>query len=381
MNESTAARYQRLRRRSQTAGTVCGGAVLGAVALTPAASLLAQLASRVGRGLAEPWHQTAALAAFVLILVALWELAALPAALYQGLHLERRPGQADVHPEAVLAVQAQAALAVFPAAFVGALAVRLAVWLTGPWWWLTAGVLLVVPLVMALHVVPGVLARLAGARPLARSDLRDHLAALAHRSGVTISSIEELPADATGRLTALVTGAGRRCRVFISTDLTRDWSDDEIAVVVAHELGHHAHRHLWRTLALDMALLWASLWAAHVALGLFAGPAGRANPGDLAMLPAVAFVAGLVWVAATPVRHFQSRRHERRADVFALALTGAADAFDAAIRRLGARHLAEERPTSFTRWFYHRHPSVTERLAMAERFRRMDVKVTKTAPR
>jgi hypothetical protein len=53
-----------------------------------------------------------------------------------------------------------------------------------------------------------------------------------------------------------------------------------------------------------------------------------------------------------------------------LQLTGEVDAFGAAIRRLSARHLSEERPSSLARWLFHRHPPVAERLASAELFRR-----------
>ena len=79
------------------------------------------------------------------------------------------------------------------------------------------------------------------------------------------------------------------------------------------------------------------------------------------------FVAGAVWTLVTPARHALSRWHERRADQFALALTGQGEAFVAAIRRLAEQHLAEERPSRVTRWFTHRHPSIEERLAMAGR--------------
>jgi len=34
-----------------------------------------------------------------------------------------------------------------------------------------------------------------------------------------------------------------------------------------------------------------------------------------------------------------------------------------ALRRLGEAHLAEERPSRFARWFFHRHPTIEERLA------------------
>jgi STE24 endopeptidase len=60
-----------------------------------------------------------------------------------------------------------------------------------------------------------------------------------------------------------------------------------------------------------------------------------------------------------------SRWQERRADQFALAVTGQAAAFAAAVRRVGERNLIEDRPDTLTRWFFHRHPTIEERLAMA----------------
>jgi STE24 endopeptidase len=219
-------------------------------------------------------------------------------------------------------------------------------------------------MVAALHWTPGLVARLAGARPLTHPALADRLGRLARQAGVPIAGIDEV-ADDAGRLTAIVTGAGRARRIFVSSALTRQWAEEEIAVVVAHELAHHAHQDLWRTLAVDGAVLALGLLAAD-GLRLAWGSGGAAP--DLAALPFVALVAGGVWLAATPLRHADSRRQERRADEFALRLTGSADAFSAAVRRLAARHLAEERPSALARWLYHRHPPVADRLAVADAF-------------
>ena len=176
--------------------------------------------------------------------------------------------------------------------------------------------------------------------------------------------------DEAERTTAMIAGAGRSRRIFVSSELLRAWSDDEIAVVVAHELGHHAHRDLWRTLALDASVLAVALFVADRALAWAAPALALAGPRDLAALPFLTLVAGAVWVLLTPLRYAHSRLQERRADEFALALTGGADAFSRAIRRLGARHLIEENPSFVTRWLYYRHPTLEQRLAVASTYRR-----------
>jgi Zn-dependent protease with chaperone function len=82
-------------------------------------------------------------------------------------------------------------------------------------------------------------------------------------------------------------------------------------------------------------------------------------------------LAAVAWSLSTPLRHAASRRQERRADAFALALTGGADAFDTAIRRLASRNLAEESPSTLARWLFHAHPTVVERLGYTRAYREL----------
>jgi STE24 endopeptidase len=369
MNESKAARYQRYRRRAETAGVVSGAAMLGLVALTPLSRRLATGALGFGLGLPELPRAALALVIFVILVVVAWELAALPASLYLGLRVDRRYARSSIAVEDVLAAQAHATLVALPAALVAGAAVTLSVWIAGGWWSVMAGALLAGALVAALHGAPRLLARLADVRPLPRADLAARLNSLAARASVPVAGVDEMQLDESERASAMVAGTGRSRRIFVSSGLLRDWSDDEVAVIVAHELGHHAHRDLWRTLALDASVLAIALFAADRALGAAAPALALAGPGDLAALPFITLVAGAVWLLLTPLRHAHSRLQERRADEFALDLTGGAEAFSSAIRRLGARRLVEDRPSLLTRWLFHRHPTLEQRLALSSAYR------------
>jgi STE24 endopeptidase len=370
MNESKASRYQRLRRRAHVADMASGCVLLALLALTPASQWLAGWAQTLGVGWPGPVHLGVAAASYVALIMILWELVSLPAVLYLALNVDRRFRNVDHTVEGLLAAQAQVMLVGLAAALVAAAIVMLAARATGDWWWLLAGVMLGLTLVGASRSAPKVLPLLGKARPIGRPSLMSALRELARRSDVPVSEIVEWRVHQGARTGALVAGIGRTRRVFVTSEMLRDWSDEEIAVVVAHELGHHVHRDLWRALALDAVVLSAALWTAERALGWLAPALALGGPSDLAALPFIGFVTGGVWLLATPLRHAQSRCHERRADRFALRLTGGAEAFGAAVRRLGARHLAEERPSTLTRWLFHRHPSVAERLALAEAFRR-----------
>jgi STE24 endopeptidase len=226
------------------------------------------------------------------------------------------------------------------------------------------------PLAAALRFAPVLFASLGRVRPFGRQALAARLFDLAARARVPVASIDEWVVAESAPATALVTGVGRGRRILVSSEIARRWSDDEVTVVVAHELAHHAHHDLWRTSALHLSVLWASLFAADVAVRRLSGALGLDGAGDLAALPLIALVTYGLWILSTPLLHAQSRRHERRADTFALTMTDGAEAFGSAVVRLGSRHLAEERPSALTRWLYHRHPSVAERLALADAFRR-----------
>lgn len=332
------------------AGT--GLAILAVLALTGASDALASWSLLLaGPVFAGPF--------FALVLIAGWEASALALDLaLAGRRTGREPAGRGSRGMA-----ASAGMAALTAAG-AASAVLAAQWAAGPAWWLVVAAEAVAVEAVILFAVPAMLARVAGARPLARPALIERLGELARRVRVPIADIEEVPADAAVTSTAVVAGGGESRRIFISSALLRDWQDEEIAVVVAHEMAHHAHHDLWRTLALDAAIL-------AVACGVSAlwGPGqGTDLAARLAGLPAVALAALLVWVFATPLRLALSRDQERRADAFALELTGSVAQFQTAIRRLAIEYLAEERPSLVARWWYHKHPTAAERIEAAARF-------------
>ncbi|HXT72068.1 MAG TPA: M48 family metalloprotease [Vicinamibacterales bacterium] len=364
MNESRAARHQRLRRRGQTVAAAGGIVLLAVLALTPAGRSLAEWADGVTAGLPGLLAPAAGLVLFVAVVVSGWEAATLPALLVSG---PVRAGD-GLRGGPMLSGAAVGLVVAFPAVLAVAVSIQFAAFVSGTTWWLTAGILVATALVVLMHSLPGLLARLSGARPVTRPALVERLGALSRRIHVPIHSIDELPAGSAATGAALVAGGGSGRRVFIAADLIRDWSDEEVAFVVAHEFAHHAHRDLWYTLALDTALLIASFFVADRMVSLLAAPLALPPIGSHAVLPFVALVVALVWTASAPVRHAVSRGQERRADDFALRLTGSADAFRTALRRLASQHLAEESPSRITRWLFHRHPSVAERLATADQY-------------
>jgi STE24 endopeptidase len=362
VNEPTAARYQRLRRRADAVSAIAGLVVLALAAETSVGVALAAWTRRAVSGATGTWHALAEVVVFVALLAAALELIALPVVIYLGVSLDRRFKRSEKSVGGLVSAQLHAAAVGVVAAVVVGVVVHIAVRETGAWWWLTTGVILSAAMAAAVRGVSSLIARSEAAMALQDAALASRLAEVAATAGVPLAGIFEWREQGRDEHTASVTGFGRGRRVLIAPEVLRDWSHDELVVVVAHELSHHKHHDLVQAVLLDALLISSSL-----AVADFGVRASGASASNLLSLPLIALIGGLAWLAVTPARHGLSRWQERRADQFALAITGKRDAFAVAVRRLSAQHLAEENPSTMTRWLFHRHPSVDERLAMAER--------------
>jgi STE24 endopeptidase len=182
--------------------------------------------------------------------------------------------------------------------------------------------------------------------------------------GVRAAEVAIADLSRKGRVAnAAVVGLGRTRRILVSDTLLREFPVEEVEVVLAHELGHHACRHVAKGLLLQSVLVVGALWAADRALQAGAAALGLAGPADPAGLPFLALVVTALGILATPMVAAWSRRLEREADGIALEVTGAPQAFVAAMERLGRLNLAERRPGRLREVLFATHPSIEARIA------------------
>jgi STE24 endopeptidase len=367
VNEDKAARFHRLQRRCFWFSV--GTRAVTLLALVPGGLAIGirELAiSLTGTSASSP----ATVAAFTFLVLLVLELVALPQRFYQAFVLERRYGLSEVSLRVWLVDELKGlgvgvALVLTAAEFVyGALAR----WPS--WWWAAtaaAGVLAVIGLARLTPIV--LLPLFYRFKPLDRATLRSRIESLSQRAGVPVLGVYEWSLGAkTRRANAALVGTGRSRRILLSDTLLAQYSDDEIEVILAHELGHHAHRDIRNGLLIEAILITVACAAAAGALHFLWQPFGLEGPNDVAGLPLLALSAGIVSFLTTPVLNAWSRRNEHRADRFALRLTERPDAFVSAMRRLAAQNLAEERPSPTTLWLFHTHPPFEQRIQAARAF-------------
>ena len=304
---------------------------------------------------------------YVVLVTALTEAVQWPLAFYQGVILERRYGL-SAQPVAGWWVDR---LKTGGVAVVLAVAGALIIWSFLRWsptyWWLAASGCFVAVLVLLVQVGPALLlSAFSTLKPVRRPALGLRIVRLADRAGAGALGVFEWQLrHHTRRANAVLAGVGRTRRILLSDTLLTEHSDDEIEVVLAHELGHHVHHDIWKAIALDAILIVVGFYLADMALGAAVGRFGLSSVDDIAGLPLLVLTAGTVSLALVPLANALSRAHERRADRYALKMTGNPKAFMSAMRRLAAQNLAEERPSRLVEILFCSHPSVAARLDAA----------------
>ena len=364
-NEDKSARYHRLRRRAALGGIGATALVLTVLVASGGAAAL-----RDGVQAAAGESVVPAVIVYVALLVMLMEGVQLPFAYYQGVVLERRfdlgvPAMPSWWHDRIKS----AGITLFLACVGGVVVILLARRVPDAWWVVGAGVVVLMTVALT-SAAPVVLFPLFyRITPLDRPQLSARLVALARRADTTVMGVFEWRlSDRTRKASAALAGLGTTRRILLSDTLLAAHSDDEIEVILAHELAHDVHRDIWSGLLVDSLAIVAAFYAADRVVRLFSRASGSIGPGDLASLPLMLLASGVVVLALMPLGFALSRAHERRADRYALDLTGNPDAFVTTLRRLAAQNLAEERPSRMVRWLFHSHPSTAERIAAARRW-------------
>ena len=362
MNEDKSSRYHRLRRRASIAGTVVGVALLVGLIVSGASAALRDFA----RSIAGPSF-VVTVALYVVLLGLLNEAISLPFAFYQGVTLERRYGLSTQTTARWWLDHLKAGLVGLVFALTGALIVCSLIRSNPDRWWVLAAAIFTIVLVGLVQLAPVLLLPLFYEfKPLDREALVQRLVALATRAGARVMGVFEWRlSDKTKKANAALTGIGRTRRIIISDTLLTQHSDDEIEVILAHELAHHVHRDIWKGIALETVLIALGFYLADAVLARFAHSFALAGKDDVAALPLLLLAAGGVSVALMPLANALSRAHERRADRYALEMTNNVPAFVSAMKRLGAQNLAEEHPSRLVQILFYTHPPISARIEAA----------------
>ena len=333
------------------AGIVRSTAVLGAFAGSEAPR---RLEAAIARRISHPFLQRAA---FIATLIALDSLLEVPIGYAEDYELERRFGLSTEEPRAWLRDRATgSAVSIAISAPLFALAwTAIARW-PKAWPWVVAGaapaLLAAANVILPLYISP-----LFNTFEPYTGPLANRLRALAAHVGVP--SVDILQTDMskrTRKANAYVIGLFSTHRIVIGDTLLNDFKDDEIAFIVAHELGHYVGKDTWKGVALGTAAITLIAFAA-------AGLVRKTKRGSATHVMRLIAAGGFVAHGLTPFLAAATRELEWAADRFALRVSRDPRAGIDAFERLRQRNLAEDEQPRWMEVLFATHPSLRQRIA------------------
>lgn len=304
-------------------------------------------------------------ALFVLVVHSAFGLAALPFDWYAQFHLEERFGFNTTRPSLWIADQIKGH-AVGWAIGLPLLALLFKVMgAGGPLWWVWAGLGLIAFQFLMVVVGPLFILPLFNRfTPLPEGAVRDRLWALSRQTGFQARDIQVMDGSRRSRHSnAFFTGLGRFRRIVLYDTLLEQLAEEELAAVLAHEIGHQRCGHVTKLVIGSALFLFTGLgvmaWLLQQAWFAQAfGFAPHATPGLVAL---ILLLVGTFSFWLAPLRNLLSRRFEYQADRYAAEVMGQPTPLINALSRLNERNLSNLSPHPLYSGFHYSHPTLLER--------------------
>jgi STE24 endopeptidase len=244
--------------------------------------------------------------------------------------------------------------------------VAIVMWLArrlGRLWWLAGAPAFAAIATTFAFVLPYLLT--AATEPVRDPELRSAIDRFEQSTGAgpTKVVVEEV-SSYTSVPNAYAAGFGPSKRVVLwDTLFAPPLTDDEVKVVVAHELGHVARGHVWHGLA------WFALFAFPILFVISEVTRRRGGMGLPENIPLAALALTLVGLCLAPASNAISRHFEQEADWIALEATRDPDSMQKLFGKFATMSLSDPTPPSWSQALFGTHPSDLERIAMAQAWR------------
>ncbi len=205
-------------------------------------------------------------------------------------------------------------------------------------------------------------------RSLENDELRERLTRLTEKAGARVRGVYEWNlSEKSKKANAALMGLGQTRRIVVADTLLANYSNDEIEAILAHELGHHVHRHIPKSIVLQAVTSFFAFWVLKTVLRNPV-PGWFNSQVDFANLPLIILVASVMSLLLLPLLNAYSRFNERQADRYAWKSIPSVKPFITAMEKLADQNLAEREPSRWVEIFFHSHPSISKRVAAAQRW-------------
>ena len=242
-------------------------------------------------------------------------------------------------------------------------------------WWLWTSLLAIPFAVFFILIAPIVIDPLFNTfGPMKDHDLERRILDLANRAGIEGARVFEVDKSVdTNTVNAYVTGFGGSKRIVLWDTTIRKLEPDELLFVMGHEMGHYVLGHIVKSIFFSSVLILVTLYLAYrLQAGLidrYAGRFGFTELSDVASLPLVLLLVGVLTLVITPVANAYSRWQEHEADRFGLEITRDNHAAATAFVKLQQENLSLPRRSLLYKLWRASHPLLGERIDFCNTYR------------
>ena len=210
--------------------------------------------------------------------------------------------------------------------------------------------------------------------PMQDKDLEAQILHLADRAGIEGGRVFEVAkSEDTKAINAYVNGFGATKRIVLWDTILKALDRPQLMIVMGHEMAHYVLGHVWRLIGMGVATILLLLYAVYRISGAlidrYSERFGFTTLADIASLPLILLVAGVVSLVTDPIALAYSRHLEHEADRFALELTHDNHAAATAFVILQQENLGVPRPGWLYTWFRENHPPLGERIDFSNDYR------------
>ena len=203
--------------------------------------------------------------------------------------------------------------------------------------------------------------------PMQNKALETQILDLAHRAGIEGANVYEVNKSVdTNELNAYATGIGNTKRIVLWDTNIKQFTPDELLMVMGHEMGHYVLNHVWKGIFFASLFLLAGLYLVHRTAGWilrsFGARTGVTEVGDVASLPMLMLVVGIFAFVTQPAQMAFSRHLEHEADRFGLEITHLNHACGTAFTKFVEHDLSYPTPGLLYKLWRSSHPPLGERI-------------------
>ncbi|RWR14567.1 M48 family peptidase [Siminovitchia fortis] len=241
-------------------------------------------------------------------------------------------------------------------------------------WWLAVWVLSIPFSILMMFIQPVVIDPLYNDfYPLKDKQLEMKILSLADEADIPAEHVYEVDmSKKTNALNAYVTGVGSNSRIVLWDTTLERLDDEEVLFIMAHEMGHYVEKHIYKGIAGYVLLSFVGLWLTAKLMELWVRKRGKVWKVDsmtsISSLPAFLLITSILLFAASPLTNWVSRYQEMRADRYALEMTEDRDAAVRTFQDLTRAGLSQVNPPYLVKIFRYGHPTMLERIKMADEF-------------